>query len=380
MENRQTFVASASEIQRSDIYMTIKTPMFTVPKPNLNNVACTEAFLDEIVANQDKYVCLPLFADVTNLVHGKYNKLGHGYDSKTNTFSTAQVGSFYKFEKEELANGEKALVGYARVARRFGSVCKAIGELFAEGNLKFSFEISCGECIERDDGVVVIDASEKNQIEGEAIVSFPACPEATAMALVAELSMSGKEAEDMEKENEIVETAAETAGVIDVKEVIESKAEEVEAPAVEETPVEETKEENEAPAAEQEVVETPVEEMAPAAEETPAEEVPAEMKAEDEEVASEKDKENEDEEEEDEETAACGKKKKAEVDIENLISEIESLKAVIASLKESQETYFTASKKEEVQINPFIAEISAPSKYSLLDKAEEQEKKPYTLL
>lgn len=67
MQNvKKTFVASASELQSSDLYMTAKMIMFTVPSANLNGVRCTEAFLDEIVEHEDKYVGLPLCADVVN--------------------------------------------------------------------------------------------------------------------------------------------------------------------------------------------------------------------------------------------------------------------------------------------------------------------------
>lgn len=221
----KTFVASASELQSSDLYMTVKTTMFTVPSANLNGVRCTAEFLDEIVENQDKYVTLPLCADVVNLVKGKYDKLGHCYNARTGVFSSTMIGSFYKFEKEEMENGETALVGYARIMKRNRNVCKAIGELFAEGALKVSFEISCGSYEELDDGTILIDRSDKNFLEGMCVVSFPACPDAVAHALVAEINSIGKEVEDM-NENEMIEIAE--AIVEDQPETEEVVAEEIE--------------------------------------------------------------------------------------------------------------------------------------------------------
>lgn len=204
------FIAAASEISSSDLYMTVKATMFTSPSANLNGVRCTVAFIDEIVGNQQKYVGLPLCADITKLENGLYKNLGHCYNSRTGTFTSTMIGSFYKFEKAEVKEGETALIGYARVLKRNKKVCRAISELFADGNLKFSFEITCGEYEKMSDGTIMIDASEKNYLEGMAIVSMPACPDAVALELVAEITGIGKEAEPMEKDKQIAaEEAAE---------------------------------------------------------------------------------------------------------------------------------------------------------------------------
>lgn len=197
------FVAAASEIASSDLYMTVKATMFTSPSANLNGVRCTAAFIDEIVEHQEKYIGLPLCADMTKLENGLYRNLGHCYNSRTGTFSSTMIGSFYKFEKAALSESETALIGYARVLKRNRKVCRAISELFAEGNLKFSFEITCGEYEKLNDGTIRIDASEKNFIEGMAIVSMPACPDAVALELVAEITGIGKEAEPMTNEDKI---------------------------------------------------------------------------------------------------------------------------------------------------------------------------------
>jgi len=208
------FVAAASEISSSDLYMTVKATMLTSPSANLNGVRCTAAFIDEVVENQQKYVGLPLCADITKLENGLYKNLGHCYNSRTGTFSSTMIGSFYKFEKAEIKEGETALIGYARVLKRNKKVCRAISELFADGNLKFSFEITCGEYEKMSDGTVLIDASDKNFLEGMAIVSMPACPDAVALELVAEITGIGKEAEPMkkDKENAAVETAENEQG------------------------------------------------------------------------------------------------------------------------------------------------------------------------
>lgn len=215
----KTFIASASELQSSDLYMTIKATQFTVPSANLNGVRCTAEFMNEIVEHQDKYVGLPLCADTVNQVQGRYSKLGHCYNPKTGVYSSSIIGSFYRFEKEELENGEMALVGYARVMKRNKRVCKAIGELFAENAQKFSFEISCGTYTTLDDDTILIDAADNNFIEGMCIVSFPACPEAVALDLVAEINGIGKEADEM---IDVIESAESTGEVEAIEPIAEA--------------------------------------------------------------------------------------------------------------------------------------------------------------
>lgn len=183
--NKLVFASVISEIQQSDIFMTVKARICEAPAANLNGARVTEAFIDEIVSNEDRYVGLPLYADVRALVNGNYRRLGHLYDSKTGEFHSTQIGSFYQFEKEEF-DGGCYLVGYARIAKRNRKLSKAISELFTDGALKFSFEVSVGEYEELDDDTILIDASDSNYLEGTAIVTFPACEDAVALELVAQ--------------------------------------------------------------------------------------------------------------------------------------------------------------------------------------------------
>ena len=381
----KTFVASASELQSSDLYMTAKMIMFTVPSANLNGVRCTEDFLDEIVENQDKYVGLPLCADVVNLVKGRYEKLGHCYNPKTGTFSSSIIGSFYKFEKEELKNGEVALIGYARILKRNKKVCKAVSELFADDNLKFSFEISCGSYEELDDDTILIDKADNNYIEGMCIVSFPACPTAVARELVAEINGIGKEADQMTEQEMSAEVIAEET-------VVESAAEETTEEVVAEENVEETAQED------------PTEEVV--AEEAVTEELAEEQTAEvyvhvnhteidevhaydnetgesttvrdihEEHVSTRIEVEDQDKsvaetEVAETETAESENQEESETDkvIAELRSMIEDLKREIAELKKPEVVVASEKKEEEVVVNPFIAEIVTEAPYKLLEKA-----------
>lgn len=193
------FASVISEIQQSDIYLTVKARLFETPGANLNGVRVTPAFLAEIVDHQEKYVGLPLCADVKNLANGDYQHLGHLYDAEKGEFHSAQIGSFYRYEREETNDGA-ALIGYARIMKRNKAVCRAISELFADGKLKFSFEISCGSYRELEDGTIEIDAAEDNFLEGAAVVTFPACESAVALDLVAECNSIADDRREGEQE------------------------------------------------------------------------------------------------------------------------------------------------------------------------------------
>ena len=209
--NKLVFASVISEIQQSDVFMTVKARICEAPEANLNGARVTEAFIDDIVGNEKQYVGLPLYADVKALTNGSYNRLGHLYDVKTGEFHSTQIGSFYKFEKQKV--GETSyLVGYARIPKRNKKVSKALSELFTDGKLKFSFELSVGEYEELDDKTILIDASENNYLEGTAIVTYPACEDAVALELVAQKADETRKGEsemaEVENKAEVVETEA----------------------------------------------------------------------------------------------------------------------------------------------------------------------------
>ena len=172
-----------AETTSNNRYMTLTMRMFST-KENLNHVAVTEAFIDDIVANKDEYICMPLCADVQKLKSKDYKGLTHLYDREKGVFYADRIGSFYDFEKVEDEYGV-SLIGYARVDKRCQAVCDAIEELYAQGNLNFSFEITAGD-IRVEKGVTIVDASKENELTAMAIVSVPAYPESKALDLVAE--------------------------------------------------------------------------------------------------------------------------------------------------------------------------------------------------
>ena len=208
--NNIIFASVISEIQQSPMFMTVKAVICDTPEANLNGAKVTEAFVNEVVKNEKRYVGLPLYADVKALTSGNYNRLGHLYDVKTGEFHSTQIGSFYKFEKEEFDKGHH-LIGYARIPKRNKKLSNNIAELFAQGKLKFSFEVAVGEYDENDDGTITIDASENNYLEGTAIVTYPACEDAVALELVAQKADNQEGGEqEMEKEKLTAEQEAQT--------------------------------------------------------------------------------------------------------------------------------------------------------------------------
>ena len=393
------FASVVSELQQSDIFMTVKARLVETPKANLNGVRVTSAFLNEVVENEEKYVGLPLVADVKALANGRYDHLGHLYDARTGQFHTTQIGSFYKFEREDFEGGSY-LIGYARIAKRNKALCRAVAELFADGALKFSFEISCGEYRDYGDGTTVIDIAENNFLEGEAIVSFPACEDAVALELVAECD---RIADDLRKgENEMTDVN-ESAEI-----VAEETVEEVQAEQTEEEACKKKAEEDEAACKKKSEEETEAAEAASESaavyvtetheerdtinmydtdtdtnvEETVIHETRVNTREEDISIVAEgEDAGSESEAETDassgEETPDVGDtivvnvepttKKTAEDLIAELTASIEELRAEIAELKEKKTVVAEA---QVVNLNPFGAEIGLEKKYSLLEKAE----------
>lgn len=392
------FASVVSELQQSDIYMTVKARLFEAPKANLNGASVTIGFLDEIVANEEKYVGLPLCADIKNLTNGHYERLGHLYDARTGEFHSTQIGSFYKYEKEEF-DGGAYLVGYARVMKRNKAVCKALAELFASGSLKFSFEISCGSYKKMSDGTIEIDAADDNFLEGAAVVTFPACEDAVALELVAEctgITDETKEGEStMTDVNESAEVVAEEE---QTEEAVTETAEQVEAEKTEEVTETETAE---VESAEQENAEVVVrvetcetetvsvydtdtgeetrdtmtlyhEERAIVSETEPAVQT---------EVAEEEPQKEEEEKEEVEEEASCKKKDENAELIAKLIASIEDLKKEIAEMKEARDEKIIAEAVETAAAeNPFMSSLNSAFKYSLLESSTPVSSNSYSLL
>ncbi len=264
MEQRTYFGASdvlLAEQEPRRAYLSVTMRMLST-RPNRNGQGVTEAFIDEIIDNPDKYVCTPLYVDEEGLLSKNYRHLGHNYNPQTGEFKTDQIGGFSSFRKVVDEFGV-SLYGEARIPKREADICAAICEMYANGMLNFSFEITyVPEGIVMQDGVFLIDAYPGNTLTGMAVVSVPAYPEATALALVAEHKESQ---DDLSTEAPVMaEGMSEEANEDEVKtmpkemeNVIAEETVETEAPAVaEETVAEaETEKVEEAVVAEETVAE-----------------------------------------------------------------------------------------------------------------------------
>lgn len=444
MNDPKKVFASAviSELQSSDIYLSLKARLFDL-RANLNGVRVTEAFLDEIVENEAKYICQPLYADIRGLIASR--TVGHMYNKRTGEFHSTQIGAFYRFEKE--VDGDNAyLVGYARVPKRNKALCKSLSDLFTDNALKFSFELNCGVYEQDEDGTMVIDVDPKNYWEGECVVTFPACEAAVAQALIAECLGKGDENMADEKnviaESEVVDQdvtalaeteVQETVGALtEIGEVandaetvaaaeatiaeLEASAEIAETVYVTQSHTEidntraynrDTGEEVEQRVVVETTVHTPVELAEDEAQNTDDED--EDPDDDDKEVASAEESvnasactEDDDEPEEEDEKKEVAEAKSewltliAELrdtinELRKEIAEIRTIpetaaEAVVASVLESEvenDTVIaesvTGDVEEDAPVNPFMASISAPKKYSLLDKEEKSTNK-YALL
>lgn len=352
MSSTKRFLATASNIASSDIYMTVEMVMFEQDKPNLNGVRCTASFIDEIVTNREKYTGLPLVADVQALSQGKFDKLSHQYDAATDTFGTQIIGSFVDFRKGASEDGTPALIGVARISKRDQETCEAIASLFAQNKLKFSFEIACSTMAQLDDGTVQIDAAEGNYITSLAVVSTPACPSAVAMQLVAETEERKEADAEMNKENEIIESAE----AVEVNEEVAEVVETIDVPA-----------------------EVPAEVEAAEKTEEPKEDSEEEKKDEpEEECAACKKKEAEEDEEEEKPEEECAEVEAPAhvgVSLESLFAEIQALKAAVEVLTAAKAEPVVAEVKETktvevAEVNPFTDDMKAENRWSLLEEDE----------
>jgi len=253
--DRRLLKVNASHVQlaqeRNRRYMTLSMRMFST-RTNLNGVAVTEGFIDKIVEHAQDYVSMPLCADVRSIERGELRSLGHMYDEDTGLFEAQEIGSYVAFMKVVDEDGTVALNGTARVNRRNPSVVSAIKRLYAEGNLNFSFEIEAGSFEELEDGTILIDAADDNDLMAMAVVSTPAYPEAKAISLVA--SKTEHETENDQTEGEHMnEKIVEPEVVVEEEAVVvtaEEATQEPTAEAAEVTEVAEDRKEDECAEAE----------------------------------------------------------------------------------------------------------------------------------
>lgn len=329
-------------------------------KTNKNGVCVTKDWIYQIVANQDKFIGLPLMCDVDSLMVD--GDLTHLYDRTTDSFGTRQVGSFIGFGLHE-ENGACSLLGTARVPRRDVDIVSRLMALQERGELKFSYEIRTCDVVELD-GVKYVTGSPDNILEGVAIVTTPAIPEAVAL-MVAEKELAEKEGDEIaldKKEKDLKKKEEELKQSEEVAEQVEDdaskkededkkstcKAEELSEDIPSNTEGTEAKEEevvSEEMTEPEEPEEMDVDDETRAQLEAEVEDLRAQVKALEEELQDYKDKENE----------AEMAEKKAEID-----EKTQYIDDLDVELSEEQKSVIETAKKEldVSKMDRLIAEIA----------------------
>ena len=225
MENKNnTIVLLAEEVaidekRSNDIFLLITFKLFD-NRGNRNGEGVTAAFISEIINHRDKYAALPIYADVPALLGKRYNDLGHKYDPETGRFGTEQIGGLVDYRMDVTDGGVVSLYAEARIPKREAEICERLQELYLRGGLNVSFEVKYNpENIIMKDGVRFVDAGDGNTLTGMCIVSVPACPDANALDMVAEVN-----AEETTETNEVKEEVPNEE--LNNPEVIEAQAEE----------------------------------------------------------------------------------------------------------------------------------------------------------
>lgn len=240
MENKEnTVVLLAEEVaidekRSNDIFLLISFKLFD-NSGNRNREGVTAAFISEIMNHREKYAALPIYVDVSALLERRYNQLGHNYDPETGRFNTEQVGSLVDFTMSVNDAGVVSLYAEARIPKRESEICERLQELYVMGGLNVSFEVKYNPANTFvKDGVRFVDAGDGNTLTGMCIVSIPACPDANALDMVAEVVNGEETTETNEVKEEVPneEVKVSVAAEAEESEVkTEVKAEAVEAKA-----------------------------------------------------------------------------------------------------------------------------------------------------
>ena len=191
-EKRLFFLASevtiAEEDRQNPVFLSIKLKLAD-NAGNRNHEGITAAFISDLINRQDEFDCLPFYADTKNLLARNYDQLTHMYNRFTKKFSSTQIGSLTDFYSETDNDGIISLYATARVPKRERDICIRLAELYDLGKLCVSFEVRYNpEHTVEKDGVLFIDAHEDNALTGIALVSVPACEDAVALDMVAEVA------------------------------------------------------------------------------------------------------------------------------------------------------------------------------------------------
>ena len=143
---KQSLVLLSSEVmisEESKLHPVFLTARFLLASTegNANDEGVTKAFIDDLIARQETFDCLPMYVDMPKLLAGDYDNLTHLYNLMTRKFKTTQFGSLTNFSEETDENGVTYLYADARFPKRELDACMRIVELYELGKLCVSVEL-----------------------------------------------------------------------------------------------------------------------------------------------------------------------------------------------------------------------------------------------
>ena len=241
-------VSIAEESEANPVFMQIRMRVCN-SSGNLNGQGVTPSFISSIVNHGDVYNAVPLYCDVENLLAKNYRDLGHMYTN--GKFYSTQIGALTGFYSETDDDGVTSLYATARVPRRESEICECLQELYANGDLSFSFEVKYSRAaVIVKNGVQYITDHPDSALVGVAVVSVPAYEDAVALDLVAskntdvseEIVTEGGEPKERGELEQMNDEMKMTAEATEETVVAEEQTEETVAETVDETSVAEAEE------------------------------------------------------------------------------------------------------------------------------------------
>jgi len=190
---------------------------------NLNGEKLTKEGLE---LNAESLVDMPIQVDRYRLEKGLYSSLTHR--AEKDGLKTDSVGVITKVWLETDDNDVTTMYASAKIWKRYKATCEALVELYAEDNLKFSWELVSTNWITAEDGT---RQHSDFYFMGHCIVSMPSYPIAKAQLLVAELEQNSEQQSEVTglEDNLVVELKEEELEVTaeKVDEVVSETEEEV---------------------------------------------------------------------------------------------------------------------------------------------------------
>jgi hypothetical protein len=190
---------------------------------NLNGEKLTKEGLE---LNAESLVDMPIQVDRYRLEKGLYSSLTHR--AEKDGLKTDSVGVITKVWLETNDNDVTTMYASAKIWKRYKATCEALVELYAEDNLKFSWELVSTNWITAEDGT---RQHSDFYFMGHCIVSMPSYPIAKAQLLVAELEQNSEQQSEVTglEDNLVVELKEEELEVTaeKVDEVVSETEEEV---------------------------------------------------------------------------------------------------------------------------------------------------------